>query len=213
METLVESVQYIFAHTDTFLTAVKIHLTLSVTAMLIGIILCVPLGIYLAKSNKGSVFLLNLINMGRVIPSLAVLAFVMPYLGIGFVPSLFALTMLVCPPILINTVAALKELDKSIIEAAHGIGMDQRRVLYKVELPLALPVIITGIRTSFVDVIAGASIAAFIGGGGLGEFIINGLVLMKPSLLFVGAIPIALLALLVDMLMGRLQKWVSPPGV
>lgn len=205
--------QYIFAHTDTFLTAVKIHLTLSVTAMLIGIILCVPLGIYLAKSNKGSVFLLNLINMGRVIPSLAVLAFVMPYLGIGFVPSLFALTMLVCPPILINTVAALKELDKSIIEAAHGIGMDQRRVLYKVELPLALPVIITGIRTSFVDVIAGASIAAFIGGGGLGEFIINGLVLMKPSLLFVGAIPIALLALLVDMLMGRLQKWVSPPGV
>ncbi|WP_268958436.1 ABC transporter permease [Paenibacillus apii] len=181
--------------------------------MLIGIILCVPLGIYLAKSNKGSVFLLNLINMGRVIPSLAVLAFVMPYLGIGFVPSLFALTMLVCPPILINTVAALKELDKSIIEAAHGIGMDQRRVLYKVELPLALPVIITGIRTSFVDVIAGASIAAFIGGGGLGEFIINGLVLMKPSLLFVGAIPIALLALLVDMLMGRLQKWVSPPGV
>jgi osmoprotectant transport system permease protein len=193
------------------LEALKVHLMLSVTAILTGIVICVPLGIYLAKSNKGSVFLLNLIHMGRVIPSLAVLAFVMPYLGIGFIPSLFALTMLVCPPILINTVTALNGLDKNTIEAAYGMGMDKRRVR-KVELPLALPVIITGIRTSSVDVIAGAAIAAFIGGGGLGEFIINGMVLMKPSLLLVGAIPIALLALSVDMLIGRIQKWVSPPG-
>ncbi|MCK9912109.1 ABC transporter permease, partial [Microbacteriaceae bacterium K1510] len=132
-------------------------------------------------------------NIGRIIPSLAVLALAMPYVGIGFTPSLIALTLLVCPPILINTVTAFKELDKSVIEAAYGMGMDKARVMRKIEFPLALPVVITGIKTASVEVIASAALAAFIGGGGLGEFILNGIALAQSSLLLVGAIPIALL--------------------
>lgn len=194
-----------------FMEAVKVHLMLSFSALAIGIVICVPLGIFLAKSNRVSMVVLNVVNIGRIIPSLAVLALAMPYVGVGFKPSLIALTLLVCPPILINTVAAFKEVDPNIIEAAYGMGMEKSRVLRKVEFPLALPVIITGIRTASVEVIAGASLAAFIGGGGLGVFVLNGVALIKPSLLLVGAVPIALLAFAVELVASRIERAVTPP--
>lgn len=211
MGILNEAWAYILQNSSTFLEAVKVHLLLSFCALAIGIVSCVPLGVVLAKTNRVSMVILNIVNIGRIIPSLAVLALAMPYVGVGFWPSLIALTLLVCPPILINTMTAFREIDHSVIEAAYGMGMNKSRVLRKVEFPLALPVIITGIRTASVEVIAGASLAAFIGGGGLGVFVLNGVALIKPSLLLVGAIPIALLALTVELISSRIEKLVTPP--
>ncbi|MFC3885636.1 ABC transporter permease [Bacillus songklensis] len=213
MSLFAEAFQYMMEHLSELFHAVKIHLLLSFIALLIGVLICIPLGVYLGKSKQGkrTMLILNIVYMGRIIPSLAILALAMPYIGIGFTPSLVALTLLVCPPILINTVTAFRELDKSIIEAAYGMGMGKARVLHKVELPLALPVIITGIRTSSVEVIASATLAAFIGAGGLGEFIINGIAMAQPSMLLVGAIPVAILAILAEVAFGRIEKWTTPP--
>ena len=204
-----QAYNYILNNPEMFIEAVKVHLLLSIAAVSIGITICVPLGIFLAKVEKASLIIMNLVNIGRIIPSLAVLALVMPFVGIGFVPSLIALTLLVCPPILINTVIAVKEVDKNIVEAAFGMGMGKARVIRKIELPLALPVIITGIRTSSVEVIASATLAAFIGGGGLGVFIINGIAGANASMLLVGAIPVAILALLTEFIFGRIEKFTT----
>jgi osmoprotectant transport system permease protein len=206
MKLFIDAYEYILKNTDAFWHSVQTHLILSFTAVALGIIICVPLGIYLAKKTKGSMAIMNTINIGRIIPSLAVLALAMPYVGIGFTPSLLALTLLVCPPILINTMTAFREVDKSIIEAAYGMGMDKARVIRKVEFPLALPVIITGIRTASVEVISSATLAAFIGAGGLGVFIINGIALAQPSMLLVGAIPVAILALMAEVIFGGIEK-------
>ncbi|PLS14789.1 glycine/betaine ABC transporter [Bacillus sp. M6-12] len=208
---LSEAYNYILNNSEHFFEAVKIHLFLSFAAVGIGILLCVPLGIYLAKTEKASLIIMNIVNVGRIIPSLAILALVMPFVGIGFFPSLIALTLLVCPPILINTVIAVKEVDSSIVEAAFGMGMSNARVIRKIEIPLALPVIITGVRTASVEVIASATLAAFIGGGGLGVFIINGIAGANAYLLLVGAIPVAILALLAEFTFSGIEKLTSPP--
>ncbi|MFC4766262.1 ABC transporter permease [Effusibacillus consociatus] len=212
MEIFIDAYQYVIQNTGDFWHAIYVHLSLSFIAVVIGILICVPLGIYLVKKKRGSMVILNAINIGRIIPSLAVLALAMPYVGIGFTPSLIALALLVCPPILINTITAFNEVDKSIIEAAYGMGMDKARVIRTVEIPLALPVIITGIRTASVEVIASATLAAFIGGGGLGEFIINGIALAQPSMLLVGAIPVAILALMAEVIFGGIEKLTLPPA-
>ena len=204
-----DAYNYILNNPEMFIEAIKVHLFLSFAAVLIGIVICVPLGIFLAKVEKASIIIMNLVNIGRIIPSLAVLALVMPFVGIGFFPALIALTLLVCPPILINTIIAVKEVDKNIVEAAFGMGMGKARVIRKIELPLALPVIITGIRTSSVEVIASATLAAFIGGGGLGVFIINGIAGANASMLLVGAIPVAILALLTEFVLGRIEKFTT----
>lgn len=213
MEVLIEAYSYILRNSDTFLSSVKTHLQLSFIAVGIGILICVPLGIYIAKKTKASMIIMNAINIGRIIPSLAVLALIMPFVGIGFMPALIALTLLVCPPILINTVTAFKEVDKSVVEAAYGMGMDKARVTRKIEFPLALPVIITGIRTASVEVIASTTLAAFIGAGGLGVFIINGIAGANTALLLVGAIPVAMLALIAELVFGGVEKLTSPPTI
>jgi osmoprotectant transport system permease protein len=136
----------------------------------------------------------------------------LPLMGTGFQPSLVALTLLACPPILINTDAGLRGIDPGIVEAGRGIGFTPLRLLRDVQLPLALPVILAGVRTAAVEVIASATLATFIGGGGLGQFIVAGLALSNNSILLVGAIPIAILALVVEALLGRMQRAVVPPG-
>lgn len=213
MDIFLKSFNYVSNNLDIFWDAVLVHLMLSFSAIGLGILICVPLGILISRLHKGATVVLNTIYMGRIIPSLAALAIMMPYVGIGFKPSLIVLTLLVCPPILINTYTAFKEVDKSIIEAAYGMGMNKSRVIRRVELPLALPVIITGIRTASVECIATATLAAFIGAGGLGEFILNGIGLADPSLLLVGAVPVAVLAFLTEIILGRFEKWARPNNI
>lgn len=198
--------QYALSNRLIFLKAVETHIALSVLALAIGFGLCIPLGLYIARRRPFASELLGLFSGLRVIPALAVLFLAVPYLGLGFYPALVALTLLACPPILINTETAFRGVDAMVVDAARGMGMDPRQVLWRVEVPLALPVVVAGVRTAAVDVFASATLAAFIGGGGLGDFISRGFALFEPSVMLVGAIPVAVLTLGVEAVLAGVQR-------
>jgi osmoprotectant transport system permease protein len=209
----VEAWQFVVAHPDRFLGALYTHVALSAGALAIAIALTVPIGVLLAGKRRAALAAITAANFGRTLPSLAVLALVMPLLGTGFVPSLFALTLLALPPILINTCTALQQVDPDMVDAARGMGMTRAQIMRKVELPVAIPVIFAGIRTAAVQVVSGAVLAAYIGGGGLGDFITAGIAMMALPQLLVGAIPATLLAIGADRLFGYLQKLLTPAGL
>jgi osmoprotectant transport system permease protein len=192
-----------------FWDAAATHVRLSGTALGIACGLCLPLGLYVARRRLFSSQILHLINGLRVVPSLAILFLAVPYLGLGFLPALVALTVLACPPILANTEAGFRSVDRAVVEAARGMGMDAGQVLWRVEIPLALPVVVAGVRTAAVEVTASATLAAFIGGGGLGDFIYRGFALFDPSVMLVGAIPIAALTMLAEGTLAATQRWLQ----
>jgi osmoprotectant transport system permease protein len=149
----------------------------------------------------------------RSIPSLAVLALMLPVLGLGSKPALVALTLLAIPPILINTDVGYRSVDRAAVEAAVGMGMLPGQVLRRVETPLAAPVILAGVRTAAVEVIASATLAAFIGGGGLGDLIIAGLQNDDVGELLAGALCVALLALVAEGVLGLTQRQLAAPAL
>jgi osmoprotectant transport system permease protein len=200
---------YVLENSDRVWEALHVHLSLSLYAMLIAVALCVPLGILCAKKQWLSGGVMGVFNSLRVIPSLAVLVIILPVMGTGFAPALVALTILACPPILINTYLGFRSVEPSILEAAAGMGMGTSMMLRKIEFPLALPIMLSGIKTAVVEVVASATLAAFIGGGGLGTFIINGLSMYNFSLLFVGALPVALLAILSEIGFSGIERAVT----
>ena len=210
---LIDAWRYILAHPDRFGDALWRHVTLSAAALAIAATIAIPLGIWLAGQARLALVVINATNLGRTLPSLAVLALTMPFLGTGFVPSLFALTLLALPPILINTYTAIRQVDPDVIDAARGMGMTQREITRRVVVPLAVPVIATGVRIASIQVISGAVLAAYIGGGGLGDFITAGIAMMQLPLLLVGAVPATLLAIGADFLMGRVQRSLTPRGI
>ena len=201
-----EVLDYLLKHIDKYYEAVRIHIYISGAAILISIIIAVPLGILCAKYTVASQPIMNLFNFFRVIPSLAILVLVMPILGTGFLPALVALVVLAIPPILINTYLGMKNIDVSVLESAKGMGMDYKKMLLKIEIPLALPLIITGVRTSAVEVIASATLASYIGAGGLGDFIFTGLGMNDFRILIVGGVSVALLSVIAEMLLFMLQQ-------
>jgi len=210
---LVEAWQFILAHPGRFAVAVTTHVALSAAALGLAVAMAVPVGVLLANRRRAMLLAITAANVGRTLPSLAVLALVMPLLGTGFVPALFALTLLALPPILINTCTALRQVDADLVDAARGMGMTRAQVMRQVELPVAMPVIFAGIRTASVQVVSGAVLAAYIGGGGLGDFITAGIAMMALPQLLVGAIPATLLALGADRLFGWLQRMLTPVGM
>lgn len=208
---LIQAFQYAASRPAELLDALVQHLLLVAFALGIGIVLCIPLGIWTSRSRLASLAVINTSNVLRVIPALAVLFLAIPFLGLGFGPAALALTLLALPPILINTDAAFRILPAATREAAFGMGMTERQVLWRVEFPLALPVMVAGIRTATVEVIASATLAAFIGAGGLGIYITRGFALYDIPILLVGAIAVALLALAAELALGVLQRAVEPP--
>jgi osmoprotectant transport system permease protein len=177
----------------------------------IGLAIGLPLGLLSSRSRTASTVLINSFNALRVIPSLAILFVAIPYFGLTFTSAAIALTLLVIPPILISTDVAFRSIDPAIREAAKGMGMAPEQVLRQVEIPLALPVIIAGIKTATVEVIASATLAAFIGAGGLGTFIVLGFALYDNAILLTGAIPVAVLALVAEVSLSALQRSLQPP--
>lgn len=177
--------------------ATRTHIALSLGAVAIAALIGIPLGVWTARHDAGR-SVVGFVSALRVIPSLAILALVLPLLGIGFAPALLALIILACPPIIINTDVAFRSIDPSIREAGIGMGMGPDQLLRRVETPLAFPVVLAGMRTSTVEVIASATLAAFIGGGGLGDFILNGLANNDVRELLLGGVAVALLALLAE---------------
>lgn len=210
---LADAWNYVLSHPAQFYRALGVHVALSASALLIAALICIPAGIAVARKNGLSLAVVNVANVGRTLPSLAVLALVMPILGTGFTPALFALTLIALPPIVTHTIVGMRGVDADAVDAAIGMGMARAALLWQVELPMAMPVIFAGLRTAAVQIISGAVLAAFIGGGGLGDFITAGIAMMAVPQLLVGAIPVALLALGTDFLFGALQRRMTPQGL
>jgi osmoprotectant transport system permease protein len=178
-----------------FLIHLRDHIALSAAALAAALAVGIPAGIGIASVPRLRGISLGVIYVARVVPSLAVLALMLPLVGIGFAPALAALTLLAIPPIALGTDLGLGGVPETLRDAARGLGMSERQVRRRVDWPLALPVVFGGIRTAAVEVVASATLAAFIGGGGLGEYIINGIEANDPRETLEGASAVCGLAL------------------
>lgn len=213
MTALAAAFDYVVQNPLLFREALVTHVLLSAAALAVATLIAVPAGIAVARRPRAAFVAMNAANVARTIPSLAILAMMLPFLGIGFLPSFLALTILGLPPIVTNTYVGVRQVDPDAVESAVGMGMTPVQVLRWVELPIALPVILAGVRTAAVQIVAGATLAAFIGGGGLGDFITTGIGMMQLELLLVGAVPVTVLAIATEVLFGRLERVLTPRGM
>ena len=189
------------------------HFYISMFALLLAIVVAVPLGILLSKTQRIANVLLTVAGVLQTIPTLAVLAIMIPIFGVGKTPAIVALFIYVLLPILNNTVLGVKNIDKNVIQAGQSMGMTKFQLMKDVEMPLALPLIISGIRLSSVYVISWATLASYVGAGGLGDLVFNGLNLYQPPMIISAAIVVTLLALVIDFILSLVEKWVVPKGL
>ena len=194
------------------------HLELSGLAVAVGILIAAPIALYLGHVRRGGFIAINVANIGRALPSLALLAFALPVafalgLGLGFWPTLFALVPLAIPPILTNTFVAVRAVDPDIVEAARGMGLGEAQILGSIEIPLGLPLMLAGVRTAAVNVVATATLGALVAGGALGRFIVDGLALQEYDQLVAGALLVALLAVATEFSFAALERATTPPGM
>ncbi|EMC32603.1 ABC transporter permease [Streptococcus mutans] len=183
---------------------------ISAIALSLGIIVAVPIGVALTRFPKLAKIFIGIASILQTIPSLALLAIMIPFFGIGRTPAIIALFVYSLLPIMRNTYIGMNNVDPILKDSAKGMGMKPIQSIFQVELPLAVPVIMTGIRLSAIYVIAWATLASYIGAGGLGDLIFSGLSLFQPSLIIGGTIPVILLSLIVDYLLGRLENYLTP---
>lgn len=189
------------------------HLKLVGISLIIAILVALPLGIVLTRPRFKRYLpkVMGALNISQGIPSLAVVAIFLPLLGIGTLPSIVALSLYALLPIARNTIAGINAIDVSIIEAARGMGMPTLKVFWHIEMPLALPVIMSGIQTAAVVTVGTATIADLIGGGGLGRIIFTGLSFFEPELIFLGSALAAMIAIILDQLLGLVSKLLTAP--
>jgi osmoprotectant transport system permease protein len=212
MDLLVQTWAYVVENAPRFQEAMRVHLLLSLGALAIAMTLFIPLGVLSSRGGKLTAGIIGAVAAVRVIPSLAVILLLLPVFGLGWKPALVALTLLAGPPLVINTDAGLRGVDPATLEAATGLGMTGAQRFWRVKFPLALPVIVAGVRSAAVEVIGSATLAAFVGAGGLGTFITSGITLMDERLLLSGAIAVTLLAMLAEFILARLEIRLTPPG-
>ncbi|SMO88756.1 ABC transporter permease/substrate-binding protein [Melghirimyces algeriensis] len=199
-------IQLVEKHADELVQTTWEHLQLSMLSLLLAVLIALPLGIYLSRKQKLAESIIGVTAVLQTIPSLALLGFMIPLLGIGKTPAVIALTAYALLPILRNTYTGIKEVDPVLTEAATGMGMSSWRRLVKVELPLAMPVIMAGIRTAMVLIVGTATLAALIGAGGLGDLILTGIQRADNGYILLGAIPAALLAIFFDLVLRLTEK-------
>ena len=204
-----EIVDYFTRHGKDYLVLLVGHIGISFISVLIAMVIAIPTGIMVYRSKIGSTIVERFFGVLRIVPSLAVLIILIPVMGTGVMPSVTALTILAIPPILINTIQAFLTLPKAILEAADGMGMDKTQTFFKVKLPLAFPLMFAGIRTAVIEVIASATLASYIGAGGLGDLIFTGLSLLRYSLLIIGGGSVAVLSLLTGFLLDEIYKKIT----
>ena len=194
------------------------HIELSGLSVLVAVALAMPIALYLGHTGRGGFIAINVANIGRALPSLALLAFGLVIaialgLGLGFWPTVIALVPLAIPPILTNAYVAVREVDRDVVEAARGMGLSEDQILRSVEVPLGLPLILSGIRTAAVNVVATATLGALVAGGALGRFIVDGLALQEYDQLMAGALLVALLAVATEVSFAALERATVPPGM
>ena len=190
------------------------HLQLSGLAMLLALVIALPLALVLGHTGRGAFLAINSSNIGRALPSLGLLAiFVsLPAFGLHDRSTIAALVLLGIPPILTNAYTGIREVDREVVEAARGMGLTEAAILTRVELPLGLPVILAGIRTAASQVVATATLAAWIAGGGLGRFIFDGFAVHDTPQILTGAIAVALLTVLTELVLELAERLAVPKG-
>jgi osmoprotectant transport system permease protein len=194
------------------------HLVLSALTSVVAVLIALPIGVVLGHTRTGGFLAMNVANLGRAIPSLALLALMLPVSfalgrGLGFWPTFLALVPLGIPPILTNSYVAVREVDRDVVEAARAMGLREQQVLRGVELPIAAPLILAGIRNATVAIVATATLGAVVAGGGLGRYIVDGIALQEYPRVFVGAVLVAALAILVEVAFGAFERVVVSAGV
>jgi osmoprotectant transport system permease protein len=189
------------------------HIELVIISMAIAIIVSIPLGVAITRLPYLKTWILGGAGILQTIPSLALLGFMIPIFGIGMKTAIAALFLYSLLPIVRNTYTGIQDVDRAIIESAQGMGLTNLQILFKVELPLALSVIMAGIRTATVINVGTATLAAFIGAGGLGDFIFLGITRNIDALVLLGALPAAVLALFLDFLLGFMEQLTKPRGL
>ncbi len=191
------------------------HSLIVLVTISLAILISVPLGVLLSrpKYKRFGLVTLNILNVLQAIPGLAIIALALPILGLGMKPAVVALLFQSLLPIVRNTIAGLIEVSPDVKEAARGMGMSQRRILMEVEIPLAMPIILSGIKTATVYVVSIGTLAALIGAGGLGNLIMGGLSLFRPEYLLVGAGLGALMAIVLERSLSYLEYRITPPGM
>jgi osmoprotectant transport system permease protein len=218
---MIEAYQFVIQHPDQLLAWVRDHLYISLVAIAAGVIIGLPMGIYITGKKRKQVadIVLSVAEIMMTVPSLALFGLIMLLLStlglhaIGFLPAVLTLVFYGQLPILRNTYIAIQKVDPAMIEAGRGMGMNDRQLLFRVKLPLALPVIMAGLRNSMVMIIGITAIAALIGAGGLGVPIFRGLRNARIDLILIGGVSVSVLALVVDGLMALVERWLIPKGL
>jgi osmoprotectant transport system permease protein len=205
-------IEFVQDRPDRFLDLVWAHLRLSLTALAMAVVIYVPLGVLFSRITRYGGQAVGIVSSIRVIPSLALVFLFYPWLGFGTKPALVALVVLAAPALIVNTYAGLTNVDASTLEAARGLGMNNAEVFTRVQLPLALPVVIAGMRLAAVEILASATLASFVGAKTLGQYILTGISLLDTTYLLVGGIPIVVLVLLTDLFFGGIERLVTPPA-
>lgn len=189
------------------------HLQYSVESVAVGALIALPIGIALGHYGRFGNLAINISNVGRAVPSFGLLVIAFQVFGLGDLPIIISLTALAIPPMVTNSYVALSEVDPDIKEAARGMGYRELTQLLRVELPLAVPLVMAGIRTSAVQVVATATLAAIIAGGGLGRFVIDGIAQQNYQMMFAGALLVALLAIATELSLSGLEQLLVPRGL
>lgn len=205
--------EFFYYRIDELIAALFKHIQITGTAVGLAILVGVPVGIMITRKRNIADLVINIANVFQTLPSLALFGLIIPFLGIGVVPSVFVLFLYALLPIIKNTYIGITNVDPATIEAGVGMGMTSNQILTMIEVPLALPVIMGGIRVSTVINIGTATIAALIGAGGLGSFIFKGLSMNNNNMILMGAIPAAVLAIVVDFIFGKIEKALIPKGI
>jgi osmoprotectant transport system permease protein len=210
---ILDSFTFIGDNSSLLLDKALAQLWISALALMISLVIAVPIGVWLGHIHRGSFAAINISNVGRALPSLAVIAVAIAPLGLGRGTLLLALVVLAVPPILTNAYAAVDSVDRDVVDAARGMGLRERDILFGTELPLALPLLFGGIRTAAVYIVATVPLGALVGTeGGLGEIIANQASYRLPGVI-AAAICVGLVALLVDLVFAVLQRAVTPRGL
>jgi osmoprotectant transport system permease protein len=207
-------------------TRVIEHLAIAVLAVLAAAAVALPLGFYIGHTGRLQLLGINLANVGRAVPSYAVMVMIFPVavalaptlgyeprLGLTFLPIFLAMTLLAIPPILVATYAGISEVDRDLVESSRGMGMTERQILRRTELPLAMPVIVGGLRIASLQVIATVTLGAILSGGGFGRYILDGISRNDNGMLLAGVVLVTVLALGTDLLLSALQRYLTPRGV
>ena len=189
------------------------HVIMTLAAMAAAAVIALPTGVLLGHAHRGGALAINLANVGRAIPSFAILVLATQVVGIGAVPAFCALVALGVPPMVTNSYTGVRDVDADVREAARGMGMTGAQMLRRVELPVATPLILAGVRTAAVEVVATATIAALVAWGGLGRYIIDGLAQRDFVQVFAGALLVAALSVLTEVILAGVQRLLVPAGL